>query len=73
MGDWGSTEIEELKKFYKQNGNPSDQLVNDRAALDSFVATFNSRLGSDDAFTAEEVASQLFKLRKSGRLPRIRD
>jgi hypothetical protein len=73
MGDWGSAEIEELRKLYKENDNPSDQLVKDRAALDTFVATFNSRLGLEDAFTAEEVASQLFKLRKSGRLPRIRN
>lgn len=73
MGSWGSVEVEELKKLYKKNDVPSDQLVKDKSALDQFVAVFNTRVGSDDCFSAEEVADQIFKLRKSGKLPRIRD
>lgn len=73
MANWGSSEIDELSKSYKENDVPSDQLVKDKAALEVFVATFNARLESTETFTAKEVADQLFKLRKSGKLPRIRD
>jgi hypothetical protein len=72
MASWGNAEIEELKKFYKENNVPSDQLVKDKNALDEFVVTLNARIGADDNFSAKEVADQLFKLRKSGKLPRVR-
>lgn len=73
MASWGSLEVEELKKFYKQNNVPSDQLVKDKSAIEQFVATFNAKIGSDDSFSAKEVADRLFRLRKAGKLPRIRD
>ncbi len=73
MRKWENTEIEELKHLYKENNVPSDQLVKDKNALDTFVATFNNRLGSSEYFNSKEVADQLFKLRKSSKLPRIRD
>ena len=73
MGKWGSDEIEELKLFYKQNNVPSDQLVKNKALLDTFTSAFNQRIEPVDNFGSEEIADQLFKLRKAGRLPRIRD
>ena len=71
MASWGSAEVEELKKIYKENNVPSDRLVKDKTALDEFVATFNIRIGSNNHFSAKEVADRLFRLRKSGKLPRI--
>jgi len=73
MGKWESSETEELKRFYKENNVPSDQLVKDKVVLDTFADNFNDRLSSGKKFGSKEVADQLFKLRKSGRLPRIRD
>jgi hypothetical protein len=73
MGNWGSKEVEELQIFYKENDIPSDQLVKDRAALDKFVETLNNKLGIDNCFSVKEVADKLFKLRKSCKLPLIRD
>ena len=72
MGKWSSKQIEELKSFYEENNVPSDQLVKDKSELESFASTFNDRVGEVAAFTSEEIADQLFKLRKGGRLPRLR-
>jgi hypothetical protein len=72
MEKWGNIEIRELKSFYKENNVPSDQLVKDKAALDAFTSKFNNRVQSDQNFTSKEVADQLFKLRKGGKLPRVR-
>lgn len=72
MGKWGTNEIEELKCLYQENDVPSDQLVKNKATLDSFAATFNTRFRASVVFTSEEIADRLFKLRKSGKLPRIR-
>lgn len=73
MGNWGCVEIEELKKFYKENNVPSDQLVKDKTLLNKFATSFNNMLMLENHFTPEEVADRLFKLRKSGKLLRIRD
>jgi hypothetical protein len=72
MGKWQSNEIEVLKRFYQENNVPSDRLVKDKTALDVFTANFNDRVGAGENFSSKEVADQLFKLRKSGKLPRIR-
>jgi hypothetical protein len=72
MANWGNVEVEKLKKFYKENNVPSDQLVKDKNALDKFVVTFNAKIGPKGSFSAKEVADRLFKLRKSGKLPRVR-
>ncbi len=72
MGKWGNHEIEELKSLYKENNVPSDQLVKNKVVLDSFTANYNARVAADVEFNSEEIAYQLFKLRKSGKLPRIR-
>ena len=72
MGKWSNNEIEELKRLYQEKNVPSDQLVKDKDILDSFTDSFNSRIGADVGFNSEEIADRLFKLRKSGKLPRIR-
>lgn len=72
MGKWGNNEIEELKRLYKDKNVPSDQLVKNKVILDSFTASFNACIGSNVVFNSEEIADRLFKLRKSGKLPRIR-
>jgi len=70
MTDWKKEEIEKLQIFYKQNNAPSDEIVKDNTVLVEFTKWFNARIGSN--FSSKEVADQLFTLRKSGKLPRIR-
>ena len=72
MGNWTETQTRELKDLYVEVNVPSDQLLKDKTALGTFVRTFNSRLDGKAEFTAEEIASKLLRLRKSGKLPRIR-
>ena len=73
MAKWNINEIEELKLFYKENNVPSDQLVKNKEALDTFTSAFNQRVKPVEYFESEEIADQLFKLRKAGKLPRTRD
>jgi hypothetical protein len=70
MEKWGSTEIETLNRLYEENNVPSDQLVKDKNTLGRFVGDLNQHAGKN--YTDQEAADQLFKLRKSGKLPRIR-
>ncbi len=72
MEKWGSAEIELLTHLYKENNVPSDQLVKDKSALSRFVSTFNQKTRAGKTYTDKEVADLLFKLRKGGKLPRIR-
>ena len=72
MAKWSNNEIEELKSFYKENNIPSDQLVKVKSVLDKFTDKFNERFSPCQDFTSDEIADRLFKLRKSGKLPRIR-
>ncbi len=72
MSDWTETEKEELKKLYISTNVTSDELIKDGPALDAFVAELNRLVNSNDRFGAEGVADQLLRLRKSGKLPRIR-
>ena len=72
MEKWGSAEIETLNHLYEENNVPSDQLVKDKDALKRFADNFNQKFGPGKSYTDKEVADQLFKLRKSGKLPRIR-
>ena len=73
MRNWEEHEIEKLKLFYKHFNKPSDQIVKDKTLLDNFTSRFNARITTDEPFSSKEVADQLFKLRKSGNLPRIRN
>jgi hypothetical protein len=70
MGNWGHHEIEKLKLFYKQFNVPTDQIVKDNNILEKFTSRFNTEI--DNNFSPKEVADQLFTLRKTGNLPRIR-
>jgi hypothetical protein len=72
MEKWSKKEIEELKNLYQENDVPSDQLIKDKVALDSFTANFNARVVKEVGFNSKEVADRLLKLRKSGKLPRLR-
>ena len=73
MTEWDSTAIEALKNLYIETDIPSDPLIKDKTALMNFTSVLNSRLSGANNFNEEEVASELFSLRKSGNLPRIRD
>lgn len=72
MESWGKDKIEKLKLHYRQFNTPSDQIVKDKDLLENFTSWFNSKFSPQEEFTPKEVADQLFKLRKSGKLPRIR-
>ncbi len=73
MGNWETEEIEELKKLYKENNIPSDELVKDKMSLENFTINLNKRIKNQKNFSSKEIADKLFKLRKSGKLPRIRN
>ena len=70
MPEWIGDTIEELKKLYIETDIPSDTLIKDKTALLKFTSTLNSKCQED--FSPEEVAGQLFKIRKKGDLPTIR-
>ncbi len=72
MRNWQEQEIEKLKLHYKQFNIPSDQIVKDNNLLQKFTSWFNAKFTPDSQFSPEQVADQLFKLRKSGKLPRVR-
>ena len=72
MGNWETKEVEELKKVYKENNTPSDELVKDKIALENFTERFNNKINPKENFSSKEISDKLFELRKSGKLPRIR-
>jgi len=72
MENWGNKEVEILKELYKENDVPSDQLIKDKELLSRFVEALNKKVIQGKSFTDKEVASELLKLRKSKKLPRIR-
>jgi hypothetical protein len=72
MGDWTKAQIEQLKNLYVEHDIPSDELLKDKAKLEEFAKALNSRFDNDAKFGTEEVAGQLLRLRKTGKLPRIR-
>ncbi len=72
MASWGKDKIDKLKLHYRQFNTPSDQIVKDQDTLEKFTEWFNAKFSPQEEFTPKEVADQLFKLRKSGKLPRIR-
>lgn len=72
MANWREQEIEKLKLHYRQFNIPSDQIIKDKDVLDRFTEWFNAKFTADDQFTAKQVADQLLKLRKGGKLPRVR-
>jgi hypothetical protein len=72
MGKWQNDKIEKLKLHYKQFNVPSDQIIKDQEVLEKFTSWFNAKFTPQDEFTPKEVAGQLLRLRKAGKLPRLR-
>lgn len=72
MANWEEHEIEKLKLHYIQFNIPSDQIIKDKDVLEKFTALLNAKFTLNDEFIPKQVADQLLKLRKSGKLPRIR-
>jgi len=71
MTEWSEQHVEILKALYEENDVPSDSLIGDGAALSRFAQEVNRRLGGA-ALSDEEVAEELLRLRKGGKLPRLR-
>ncbi|MFH1370791.1 MAG: hypothetical protein ABII09_05840 [Planctomycetota bacterium] len=72
MKKWNENDIEKLKLYYTQFNTPSDQIIKGKDTLGKFTEGFNEKFSPNIQFTPEDVADQLLKLRKSGKLPRIR-
>ena len=72
MENWEESQVEVLFRLYVENDMPSDQLISEEDALNSFVCKLNERIGHPDHFSCEDVAQKLLSLRKAGKLPRIR-
>jgi len=72
MEKWTEHDIAKLKLHYKQFNIPSDQILKEREVLENFTEWFNAKFSPNNQFTPEDVADQLLKIRKSGKLPRIR-
>ncbi len=72
MEKWNSWSTDVLKKLYVETDVPSDGLIADETMMASFTNNLNKLIEGDVEFTAEEVAKELLRVRKSGKLPRIR-
>ncbi len=74
-GRWPKHHKQELASLYVENGVPSDKMRNMPNVWHSFVQQFNGRmanLGVDQEYTGEQIWKQMERLRKSGKLGRIR-
>jgi len=63
-------EREMLCEVYAEMGVSADQLLLDPASLEDLARKFNSR--SNTSYAGERLIQELLRLRKSGRLPRVR-
>ena len=72
MTNWGEYEIESLKLNYIEFNIPSDQIIKDKNVLEKFTTLLNAELKQNKDYAPKQVADELLKLRKSGKLPRIR-
>jgi hypothetical protein len=70
MSNWSPGETERLIKLYQENNITSDTLIKDSLALSNFTQLFNQQPGFST--TEKEIAGKLLRLRKSGKLPRLR-
>lgn len=73
MEKWTNEQREELKKLYIKTNVPSDSLIKNAEALSHFTNTLNAHLACQSFFAPEQVASELLRIRKSGKLPKIRN
>ena len=75
-GPWPEGHIQELQAMYIEAGVGSDKLVKNHELFSGFVRNFNWRLEHGgvamDAYSPKEVWGQLMRLRKSGKLGRIK-
>lgn len=71
MKKWTADVNESLSRLYQQTNITSDSLIKDQKVLSNFTATLNREIKGIQ-FSEKEVADQLLKLRKSGKLPRLR-
>ena len=71
MAEWTTESREELKKLYVQTNVTSDELIKDKEMLSEFTKALNSNLLCSH-FTDEQVAGEILRIRKTGKLPRIR-
>ncbi len=63
-------ERETLCEVYAEMGVSADQLLSDPASLEDLAQKFNSR--SNTSYAGERLIQELLRLRKSGKLPRLR-
>ena len=59
-----------LSELYRQTGVPADQLAIEPALLEDFTRKFN--LTTKAQRSSEQILRELFRMRKRGRLPRVR-
>jgi len=74
-GPWPEGHIQELKGMYLETCVPTDTLAKNYELFSGFVRNFNWRLehsGVVDGYTPEEVWVQLERLRKSGKLGKVK-
>ncbi|MHC4244365.1 MAG: hypothetical protein ACYSU4_18320, partial [Planctomycetota bacterium] len=69
---WPEHADQELKWLYHENKVPDGQLRKNKMLLALFTTKLNNRLKKIQHYTPDEVTDRLEKLRKSGKLPRIR-
>ena len=72
MANWAEYEIQSLKLHYIEFNIPSDQIIKDKNVLEKFTTLLNAELKQNKDYVPKQVADELLKLRKSGKLPRIR-
>jgi site-specific DNA-methyltransferase (adenine-specific) len=76
-GKWPESHLEELRSVYREAQVPTDKLIKNQDLLYGLVQQLHRRLeasGSDivDAYQPDEVWRQLEKLRKQGKLGKIK-
>ena len=72
MAEWTFGAEEQLKQLYITYDVTSDELIKNVDKLSEFTRDLNLALGQKP-FDSKEVAAKLLKLRKSKKLPRIRN
>lgn len=59
-----------LTSVYAELGIPTDRLLREPAAIEKFAQAFNKLCGTN--LSGERLLQELVRLRKDGRLPRLR-
>jgi len=69
---WPPKHIEELKRLYQENEVPTDRINASEVLKAAFTQQFNMRVDGVNSYPVGEVVATLIRLRKGGRLPKIR-